>query len=94
MGHGEDLAASHIAADSRIASAEPGWAGRSAMAMSSRAAVWSARSTALVAAIGNHATNMHTSAACFAASEEYVRETMSAVHPGPSSTASVDPADL
>ncbi len=82
IGHGEHLAASHVSADGRIAGAEPGWAGKSAAAMSNRAAIWSSRSAALVTRIGDHATGMHTSATCFATNEEHNGEMLRAVYPG------------
>ena len=40
-GHGEDLAAAHLAADGRIEAAALGWTGRSAAALAQRAAHWS-----------------------------------------------------
>jgi uncharacterized protein YukE len=68
-GHGEHLASAQVTADGRIAAAEPDWAGRSAAALSTRAAIWSARSTELVTRIGEHANDMHASAHCFATNE-------------------------
>lgn len=69
-GHGEDLAAQHLAADGRIDAAVPGWAGRSAAALQNRAARWSATSTALVTRIGAHAQDLHTCAQVYRRTEE------------------------
>lgn len=69
-GHGEDLAAAHLAADGRIEAAAPGWTGRSAAALAQRAAHWSAVSTALVTRIGVHAEDLHTCARVYGSTEE------------------------
>ncbi|MEZ0362674.1 hypothetical protein ACAG26_03105 [Mycobacterium sp. pUA109] len=68
-GHGDDLAARHLAADNRIEAAAPGWAGRSAAALSARAARWAAASTAMVGRVGAHATDLHTGALRFSVLE-------------------------
>ncbi len=81
-GHGEHLAAAHVTADGRIATAELGWKGRSGAALSGRAPVWSARSTALVTRIGEHATAMHSSAHGFAADEIDASADMDELNPG------------
>lgn len=68
-GHGEDLAARHLAADNRIESAAPGWAGRSAAALRHRASCWAATSNAILTRVGGHATDLHTGALRFATME-------------------------
>ncbi|TDH55082.1 hypothetical protein E2F47_10095 [Mycobacterium eburneum] len=68
-GHGEDLAMRHLAADNRIAAAAPGWAGRSAAALSRRASRWAAASTTMVGRVGEHATDLHSGALRFSAME-------------------------
>ncbi len=69
-GHGEDLAAQHLGADSRIDAAAPGWTGRSAAALQTRVARWSAESTALVTRIGAHAQDLHACAQVYRCTEE------------------------
>jgi uncharacterized protein YukE len=68
-GHGDDLATRHTAADNRVESAAPGWAGRSASALENRASHWAATSTALLGRVGEHATDLHSSALAFWATE-------------------------
>jgi WXG100 family type VII secretion target len=78
-GHGEDLAARHLAADNRIESAAPGWTGRSAAALATRSAQWATTSTALVARIGEHASDMHSSAHEFATTEQHNAQALAAL---------------
>jgi uncharacterized protein YukE len=67
--HGEDLAASHLSADNRIAAAEPGWTGRSAEALAQRTPRWTANSTNLVTRMGDHATDFYSLGQAFSAKE-------------------------
>ncbi|HEU4360396.1 MAG TPA: WXG100 family type VII secretion target [Mycobacterium sp.] len=67
--HGEELAATHLAADNRLESAAPGWAGRSAAALDRRAELWREQSNRLVARVGGHASGLHSSACEFSAME-------------------------
>lgn len=69
-GHGEDMAAKHCAADSRIDGAQGGWQGRSAAAMTTRMAAWSATTTTLLTRLSDHAQGLHTSARCFCEMEQ------------------------
>lgn len=66
-GHGEDLAVRHLAADNRIAAAASGWAGRSATALENRTARWVSDSAALLTRVGEHAADLRSGAARFAA---------------------------
>jgi WXG100 family type VII secretion target len=80
--HGEDLAASHLSADNRIAAAQPGWTGRSAQALAQRAPQWSANSTALVTRMGDHADHFYTCGQAFSTMEDRHAEKLdSEVHP-------------
>jgi WXG100 family type VII secretion target len=68
--HGEDLAASHLSSDNRIAAAQPGWAGRSAEALAQRTARWTANSTNLVTRMGDHASEFYNLGQAFSAMED------------------------
>lgn len=70
-GHGDDLAARHLAADNRLESAAGGWAGRSAHALANRAEAWRTQSNQLVTRVGEHATGLHDSALGFSAMEKH-----------------------
>ncbi len=78
-GHGDDLAARHLAADGRIDVAAPGWAGRSAAALDDRAARWAATSNALLTRIGEHALDLHTCAQVYADTEARRAQALDAV---------------
>lgn len=69
-GHGEELAAGHLVADNRLESAAPGWAGRSSAALGRRAELWRDQSNRLVARVGAHAGELHSSACEFSAMEQ------------------------
>jgi uncharacterized protein YukE len=69
-GHGEDIAATHCTADTRIESAQGGWQGRSAASMTLRLAAWSTTTTALLTQLSDHAQGLHTCAQEFCAMEE------------------------
>ena len=68
-GHGEDLAAEHLATDNRLESAASGWAGRSAAALGNRAELWRYQSNRLLARVAGHANALHSTACEFAAME-------------------------
>jgi uncharacterized protein YukE len=68
--HAEDLAASHLAADNQIATAQAGWIGRSAEALAYRAPLWAANSTALVTRMGDHANDFYSCGQAFSATED------------------------
>ena len=78
-GHGDELAARHLATDGRIDAAAPGWTGRSAAALNDRAATWAATSTALLTRIGAHALDLHTCAQVYAATEAQRAQALDAV---------------
>ncbi|WP_319434750.1 WXG100 family type VII secretion target [Mycobacterium sp. RTGN5] len=67
---GDDLHASHAGAHAQLSAAEVGWIGTSAQALANRVANWNRRTTELVATIGDHAQDMHTSATGFATTEQ------------------------
>lgn len=79
---GDELATSHTAANSRISSASLGWAGRSADALTARAARWNSRNKVLVARIEDHATNIRVSAAEFAQADDLHRDLLRNVASG------------
>jgi hypothetical protein len=68
-GHGEALAARHLAADNQLEWAARGWAGGSAAALGRRAELWRDQSNRLVARVGGHANGLHSSACQFLAME-------------------------
>jgi hypothetical protein len=59
-GQGEDLAVGHMVTDNRIASAEVGWQGTSAAAMTAKLSAWSASSAVLLGLIRDHAQALQT----------------------------------
>ncbi|BBX06607.1 WXG100 family type VII secretion target [Mycolicibacterium aichiense] len=69
-GHGEDVAAKHAAAASRIDSARAGWQGASALAMSALSEQWLASTSALLTRLSDHAQALHTSALGFGEMEQ------------------------
>ena len=81
-GNGEDLAASHLSVDNRIAAAQGGWTGRSAEALARRAPRWSVNSTALVTQMGDHAEHFSTCGQAYATMEtHHARQLDSQVRP-------------
>ena len=78
-GQGEDLAVGHLATDSRMASAEVGWQGSSAAAISAKLATWTKTSAVLLGRISDHAQGLHSCAAGFATHEEQSRSALHAV---------------
>ncbi|MGH3564103.1 MAG: WXG100 family type VII secretion target [Mycobacterium sp.] len=88
-GHSEDLAARHLAADNRLEAAAPGWAGRSAAALGNRAEFWRGRSNTLVARVGEHATDLHSSALRFSAMEERNAAALSSATAGGSAATAI-----
>ncbi|MGB3485287.1 MAG: WXG100 family type VII secretion target [Mycobacterium sp.] len=69
-GHGENVAAKHCTADSRIESAQGGWQGQSAASMALRMAAWSITTTTLLTRLSDHAQGLHTCAQEFCSMEE------------------------
>lgn len=68
-GLGEDMALAHNRSDGRVEGALPGWRGRSAAALATRAALWAEASRVLLARLGEHAEALRTSAAEFSADQ-------------------------
>jgi uncharacterized protein YukE len=58
VGQGEDLAATHLAADNRIAAARSGWVGDSAAALGAATTSWLETSRRLLTRIGQHALDL------------------------------------
>ena len=69
-GQGEDLAAAHLESANSIESAQSGWQGTSAAAMSSKMAAWSQASSQILTRVSDHAQGLHTAAQGFAGNEE------------------------
>lgn len=78
-GQGEDLAIGHQASDGRIATAQTGWQGSSAQAMSARLSAWAQTSTALLGRLGDHAQGLHSCAYHFATNEEQHAQELAAL---------------
>ena len=68
-GHGDDLAESHRAAHTRISSAQDGWVGSSARALSNRSATWNDQNRHLATRVDDHAGGLHSSAEGFSERE-------------------------
>jgi WXG100 family type VII secretion target len=77
---GETLAAEHASTDARIDSAQAGWQGASAPAMSARSTKWMQNSSALLARMSDHSQGLHTAASTFASTEEQRGDTLRAVY--------------
>jgi len=60
--HANSMYAQHTQAHGRIESAQTGWTGQSAAAMSAKAAEWQATTTALFARLTDHAETFRSSA--------------------------------
>ncbi|MEE6139567.1 WXG100 family type VII secretion target [Mycobacterium sp. 050128] len=65
----EELAAGLLTSDNRIEAAQYGWAGRSAVALSARAARWLPVAQALVGKVGDHGFALQDAAVLHAAAE-------------------------
>jgi uncharacterized protein YukE len=81
-GQGEDLASAHLSSDNRIAAAQSGWVGSSALALSTKAATWLEDSRRLLTRVGEHALSMHNDGIDFSATERENAEKLRAVRPG------------
>jgi uncharacterized protein YukE len=68
-GQGEDLATAHVSSDNRIAAAQSGWVGNSALALSTKTTTWLEDSRRLLSKIGEHALNMNNDGLDFSAVE-------------------------
>jgi uncharacterized protein YukE len=77
-GQGEDLATAHLSSDNRIAAAQRGWVGSSAMALDRKTAAWLETSRGLLTRVGDHALELTNDAIDFAARERENAETLRA----------------
>jgi uncharacterized protein YukE len=68
-GLGEDVAIAHLASDNRIAAAQSGWVGASAIALNATAAQWLPASRRLLVRLGDHALDLTNDGMYFAAAE-------------------------
>ncbi len=68
-GLGEDVASAHLASDNRIAAAQSGWVGVSAIALNTAAAEWLQASRRLLTRLGDHALDLTNDGMHFAAAE-------------------------
>lgn len=80
-GQGEDLATAHLSSDNRMAAAQSGWVGSSALALSTKTAAWLEDSRRLITRVGEHALSLHTDGIDFAATERDNAEKLRAVQP-------------
>jgi len=70
-GLGEDVASAHLASDNRIAAAQSGWVGASAIALNTTAAQWLQASRRLLVRLGDHAFDL-TDDGMYVAAAEHV----------------------
>lgn len=82
-GQGEDLAAVHLSSDNRLAAAQSGWIGTSALALSAKTAAWLEDSRRLLTRIGEHALSMNQDGVEFSGTERDNTAKLRGVHPGP-----------
>jgi len=69
-GQGEDLANAHLSSDDRIAAAQSGWVGASAVALHATTATWSDTSRRLLTRVGGHALDLSNDGIDFAAAQD------------------------
>ena len=86
-GQGEDLASAHLSADNRIAAAQSGWVGSSALALSAKTAAWLEASRRLVTRVGDHALDLNNDGLNFSEMEREHVEALQALHPAPEGSA-------
>lgn len=91
-GHGEDVAAKHAAAASRIDAAQSGWQGASALAMTALSEQWLATTATLVTRLSDHAQGLHASAQGFTEMEQ--RNSQALQEPAQAANAIAGQADL
>ncbi|BBY58086.1 WXG100 family type VII secretion target [Mycolicibacterium sarraceniae] len=82
QGHGDDFAAGHSAAATRIWAAHGGWAGQSAQSLGAWAATLGKRAEALVTNVDDHGQHLHTTARTFAVTEERRADKLADVYRG------------
>ncbi|MCV7225888.1 hypothetical protein [Mycolicibacterium komossense] len=81
--HGEDVAMQHAAADERIETAQRGWQGLSAVAMSARAEAWQTTTSALLTRMSDHAQGLHGTALEFVEMESTNADLFESLAPAP-----------
>ncbi|HEY1839265.1 MAG TPA: WXG100 family type VII secretion target [Mycobacterium sp.] len=80
-GQGDDLASAHLSSDNRIATAQSGWVGCSAVALQIRTAAWLETSRRLLTSVGDHALTLNDDGIGFAALERANVQKLRAAHP-------------
>jgi len=78
-GLGEDVASAHLASDNRIAAAQSGWVGASAIALNTVAEQWLQASRQLLVRLGDHALDLTNDGMVFAAAERVSAEQLRAL---------------
>jgi uncharacterized protein YukE len=81
-GQGEDLASAHLSSDNRMAAAQSGWVGTSALALSAKTTAWLADSRRLITRVGEHALDMHNDGITFSTAERDHVTTVRSVQQG------------
>ncbi|CAM3139315.1 WXG100 family type VII secretion target [Mycobacterium simiae] len=81
-GQAEDLATAHLSSDNQIVSAQAGWVGSSAAALSMKTETWLETSRRLVGRVGGHAVDLNTDGVTFATMEQENVGKVRAVVPG------------
>jgi uncharacterized protein YukE len=79
--HGEEVAARHAAADSRVEAAQFGWQGLSSAALSACAESWRTTTSTLLTRMSDHAQGLHGSAHAFAEMEYTNSQALEVVAP-------------
>lgn len=80
-GLGEDVATAHLASDNRMAAAQSGWVGVSAVALSTKTADWLRTSHRLLTELGDHMLDLTNAALCVAAAENAGAERLRELDP-------------
>jgi uncharacterized protein YukE len=79
--HGEEVAARHAAADSKVEAAQFGWQGLSSAALSSCAQSWRTTTIALLTRMSDHAQGLNDSAHAFTGMDSTNSQALAAVDP-------------
>jgi uncharacterized protein YukE len=85
-GHAEDVLMGHASAHSKIESAQVGWAGLSATAMTAKVARWHETTIALGSRVAGHAEGLRNSGFGFSDMEERNAEMLRNLTPGSGGT--------
>lgn len=76
---GEDIASAHLLSDNRIAAAQSGWVGTSAVALDTMTAEWLQASRRLLGRIGDHALDLADDGIHLAAAESVRAQNLGAL---------------